>query len=130
MYCSRIISICMFRVPSFGDEVISVLWDSNVPIPSASPGTPTTPRILLTHDYAGSTCSLFGGSSLHLPSDVSADLRSVPSDRAAPATLEDLKAVEGDYNDSKFRVTEDWLNSVMHTCKLHPLVDREAERRA
>lgn len=112
----------MFRIPSFGDEVISALWDDRLFFPAAS-SNPSTPRILLVHDYGGSTCSLFGGSSMRLVPEPPTDAHSTASDITSPATLEDLKAVEGDYTDSSFRITPEWLASVMHTCKLHPLVD-------
>lgn len=113
----------MFRVPSFGDEVMSALWDERLFF--ASPmSSVSTPRIILSHDYGGSTCSLFGGSSLRLIPEPPADARSTgASDITSPATLEDLKAVEGDYTDSTFHISPEWLASVMHTCKLHPLVD-------
>ena len=107
MYCSRIISICMFRIPSFGDEVISLLWDKSQLHPTHP--QPVT-QITLSRDYAGSTCSLFGKNSFRslssdqdngsLPAGDSHELAtevgsyaSPPIDHPSPATIGTLMRV-------------------------------------
>lgn len=85
MYCSRIISICMFRIPSFGDEVIGLLWDKSQLHPTHP--QPTN-QITISRDYAGSTCSLFGKNSFRsLGSDQ--DNSSLPAGDSNESIAED-----------------------------------------
>lgn len=74
----------MFRIPSFGDEVIGLLWDKSQLHPTHP--QPTN-QITISRDYAGSTCSLFGKNSFRsLGSDQ--DNSSLPAaDHPSPATI-------------------------------------------
>ena len=132
VFYSRIISICMFRIPSFGAEVYSLLWDT--PTPSdVSPATPQPLQILLVRDVGGSTCSLFSSfpASTAKLIDEFAE-RSASADHTSPATIgrfeegrgrvEDMKAMEGGAIESSFQVTPEWLTTVFHTCKIHPIL--------
>ena len=93
VYCSRIISICMFCIPEFGDEVASTLWDPSIlqNLNHSSSTSPTTPQIILSHDFTGSTCSLFGTSQsqLELNSISNEDSKDNEEviDHSSPATL-------------------------------------------
>lgn len=84
VFCSRIISICMFRLPAFGDEVVNLLWDPAMLLPLHH-GSPQTPTIQISQDFAGSTCSLFTR-----PSDADsrgAEHASPPCEHTSPATI-------------------------------------------
>ena len=87
VFYSRIISICMFRIPSFGTEVYSLLWDTPAPA-DVSPSTPQPLQILLARDVGGSTCSLFSSltPSTSKMIDELAD-RSSQADHPSPATI-------------------------------------------
>lgn len=116
----------MFRIPSFGDEVIALLWDKSLLTPAIHPQA--SPQIILSKDYAGSTCSLFGMQSLSFRSNSETDSGNIVSEHPSPATIgkdwlgswriEDLKAVEGGAMDSSFHITQQWLSSILHICKI------------
>ena len=77
----------MFRIPSFGTEVYSLLWDTPTPT-DISPATPQPLQILLARDVGGSTCSLFNsfGASTAKMIDELSD-RSLTADHTSPATI-------------------------------------------
>lgn len=98
VYCSRIISICMFCIPEFGVEVTNTLWDPSIlHMLDHSPNISPVPYISINRDFTGSTCSLFSSVSQQNLSQEKMDSPKVeeedPSeteevnDHASPATI-------------------------------------------
>ena len=83
----------MFCIPEFGDEVAATLWDPSIlqNLNHSSSTSPTTPQIILSHDFTGSTCSLFetSQSQLELNSISNEDSKENEEviDHSSPATL-------------------------------------------
>ena len=80
----------MFCIPEFGDEVAATLWDPSIlqNLNHSSSTSPTTPQIILSHDFTGSTCSLFGTSQSQKDLDsISNDEVEEVIDHSSPATL-------------------------------------------
>lgn len=78
----------MIRLPSFGDQVINLLWDRNYfRNTNLSPSESMNMTSLSTRDYAGSMCSMLEMSFRSITGDDENMSAALLADHASPATI-------------------------------------------